>query len=149
MINYHYLTATELINYLDITSNDPVVRRLLSLLQNETIKTELIGVGMDPVDCEFKEDWEYYSPGAYIEHLRNEVDYYQRESDEWETRCGELEIECNKLKARSVAQLLEEMERSVKHAKSEAYEANRSRERIEQENKDLRDKINVWKVIES
>ena len=146
-MKYDHLTPGELISYLELTNTDPLVRRLLSLLQNENIKTELIKVGMDPSDCEFKEDWEYYSPGEYIRHLRGEVDYYSRESEEWEVKYHEMEKERDRLKARSVANLLHEMEEQVKRAQDDTHKAKRIAERYAEENKELTNKINVWHTM--
>jgi hypothetical protein len=81
MKNFNHLTYTELLNYLDLTATDPATRRLVELLyyDNTTLVQQLIDEGMDPTVFEFEDGYESYSPGEYIRHLRNEVDYYADE----------------------------------------------------------------------
>lgn len=83
MKNINHLTFEELINYLDLTTTDPSVRRLIDMLCNDNTNLikELMDEGMSR-DFIFEEDYESYSPGEYIRHLRNEVDYYSSEIDE-------------------------------------------------------------------
>lgn len=97
-MNYQHLTAKELIRYLDLTSTDPLVRKLIQLLQDESLMEELEAVGMDPDTKAFRDDgWEYRSPGEYIEHLRRERDYYLEESDDQRRQIDQLEAEVKRM----------------------------------------------------
>ena len=83
MRNLNYLTFEELINHLDRTTEDPGTRRLIDMLCNDntSLIKELMDEGMGK-DFIFEDDYDSYSPGEYIKHLRNEVDYYSSEIDE-------------------------------------------------------------------
>lgn len=48
---------------------------------NTSLIKELMDEGMGK-DFIFEDDYDSYSPGEYIHHLRNEVDYYSSEVDE-------------------------------------------------------------------
>ena len=52
------LSNKEFINRLDLESTDPVIRRLLAIINDDTIRVELEEAGMDPVDCLSYRDWE-------------------------------------------------------------------------------------------
>lgn len=144
----NHLTFSELIHYLDLYSTDPVVRRLVSILRNDTLREDLEAVGMDPSDNSFYDDYSYCGPREYIEHLRNEVDYYKKESQEWEDKCEEAQIERDRLSARSVASLLSSMEEQVRRAQAECHHADRIVDQVTQKNRELEEKINVWSILE-
>ena len=146
-----HLTYRELVHYLDLYSTDPVVRQLIGFILNgeDSVMSRLIEEGMDPATYEFSEDHEYFSPGEYIEHLRKcrqsaEDDLYLAQRD-----LDDAQHEVDRLKTRSVMQLLHEVERERTLSREKAYEANVKSERLERENAELKEKINVWKVMET
>ena len=97
-MNYEHLSVKELIHYLDLYHEDPLVRRLVKLLREESLIEDLEQVGMDPVDKVFKDDgWEYRTPSEYIQHLRNDIDYHVRECDDLQSQVYDLEKEVNRL----------------------------------------------------
>ena len=147
-MNINNLTARELVNYLSMTSTDPVVRRLIELLDTSALRVDLESVGLDPVDDTFYDNGQYHSPSEYIRQLRSDIDYYQRESDDWQTQCERAEGECRRLKARGVAEVMEEMLQQVRRAEYSTNEAHKELAKIKQVNKDLEDKINVWTILE-
>lgn len=143
------LTYKELINYIDLNSTDPMVRRLLEILQDrdESIVEGLVQAGMDPVDHRFDYDGYYYSPGQYIDQLRNDVDFHEREAQEWEEKYQNMKDERDQLRARSVADLLADMRERIRRAEATAGEADREVTRLQRRNADLEEKINVWNVV--
>lgn len=145
------LTYNELRDYLDRYNTDPMVRKLLEYINNkeENIIEGLIDVGMDPENFLIPGDNGWSLPGPYIEELRNEADYYRREMQEWEDKYTDMKEERDRLKSRSVADLLSNMQELIKRAEAEAREMDRIATQLKARNKDLEEKINVWKVIES
>lgn len=146
------LNINELIHHLDITTTDPIVRRLIDLLltREATLADELIDAGMDPTSYTFYYDGSSeYSPGEFITELRKNVDYLEQD-----LQCAQEDLACataerDRLSTRSVASLLASMEEIVKRTKADSDNVNRQIIKVEQENHQLKDKINVWKVMES
>lgn len=145
------LTYKELVNYLDLYNDDPMVRQLLAYIdeKEEMIIEGLVDAGMDPDDCRFEGDNGWSLPGPYIHDLRNDVDFYRREMQEWEEKYEDMKDERDRLKSRSVADLLSNMQELIKRAEAEAREADRILTQYKARNKDLEEKINVWTIIES
>ncbi len=147
-LNYSY---QELVHYLDLTTTDPMVRKLLEYINDkeENIIEGLVEVGMDPISCYFDYDGFYHSPGSMIEQLRNDVDYHEREAAEWQEKYHNMKEERNRLRARTVADLLSEMQEQVQRAEADRNNSDRIAKKYEEENRELQEKINVWKVLES
>lgn len=145
------LTFNELINYLDFYNNDPMVRKLLEYINDkeENIIEGLVQAGMDPIGCHFDYDGSFHSPGEMIEQLRNDVDYHEREAAEWEEKYYNMKEERNRLRARTVADIMAEMREQVKRAEADRNNSDRIAKKYEEENRELQQKINVWKVLES
>ena len=144
------LTYQELIRHLDMYSTDPIVRKLIEYIgeKEETIIESLVEAGMDPVDCRFQTDMGYCYPGEYITELRKNLDFYQEEASTWEYKYEDMKDERDRLQARSVANLLHEMNLQIKRAQDQAHDADRTATQLKQRNKDLEEKINVWQILE-
>ena len=143
------LTYKEIIDHLDRYSTDPMVHRLLGMIleKEETIIEGLLEVGMDE-DGRIEGNDGWYLPGPYINHLRTELDYYEGEAREWEEKYADMKDERDRLKARSVADLLSEMREQVRRAESARDEASRRAQNYKTENEELTEKINVWSILE-
>ena len=144
------LTFKELIQYLDYTSTDPLVQRLLGYIKDkeENIIEGLVEAGMDPINCSFDYDGYYHSPGQFIDQLRNDVDYHERMALEWEEKYYRMKEERDQLRARSVAELLNDMNERIKRIEAERNNSDRIARKYEEENRELTEKINVWKILE-
>lgn len=143
-MNYNVMTSRELIHYLDLYNTDPVVQRLVKLLQEESVVQELVDVGMDPVTRTFKDDWERCTPGEYIEELRHQVRSLEDECDDLKKHKEELEDECDRLKSRSVLEFLQEVEREKRENQSLVREAMKTVKAYKDENDNLKQKIDMW-----
>ncbi len=145
------LTYNELRDHLDRYSTDPLVHKLLEMItdKEENIIEGLVEIGMDPITGRIEGDYGWHLPGPYISELRNDVDYHQREAQEWEEKYTDMKDERDRLKARSVADLLADMQEQIRRAEAEARETDRLITQYRARNKDLEEKINVWKVLES
>lgn len=145
------LTYKELVNYLDLYNDDPMVRQLLAYIdeKEEMIIEGLVDAGMDPDDCRFESDHGgWHLPGPYIQELRSDADFYQREMQEWQEKYDDMKSERDRLKARSVADLLADMQEKIRRAEGQAQDADRIATQLKARNRDLEEKINVWTIME-
>lgn len=147
-MNYNALDDLELLKYLDLYSNDPLIRRLVKISRHGGIIEELVDAGMNIDTKEFEGDYNYYSVGDYIQHLRDAVIYHENEANDWQNKYDDVREERDQLQARSVADLLREMEDQVRGAKDAKLSIEREMARVQQQNKELQDKINVWTILE-
>jgi hypothetical protein len=144
-MNYEHLTAKELINYLDLYHEDPLVRRLVTLLREESLIEELEEAGMDPVTKEFRDDgWNYLGPGEYIEHLRNDVDYYVREAEELQGQVHELEKEVKRFSTVNLVSFIADVHHKLEMAKMEQGRAERIAEQERVLSKTAEQKFEFW-----
>lgn len=146
-LNYTY---RELVHHLDMYSTDPLVRKLIEFIVSgeDSVMSGLIDVGMDPTTYEFSDSYEYFTPGDYIEHLRKNCDYMEQDLYVAREDLEEEQEKRKRLETRTVAELLAHMEEIVKRTKSDADNVNRMNIKLEQENDNLKDKINVWSIME-
>lgn len=146
-MNYNNLSPKELVNYLDLHSEDPVVRRLIELLQEGSIVGELVEAGMDPNFNTFKDDWQDYSPGAYIEHLRSDLDYYVRESDELQSQVYDLEKEITRLSTTSLVKFIADVHGQLESAKMSEQRAVNKAETERKLRKEAEQKFEFWEKL--
>ena len=144
-MNYNHLTAKELIRYLDLTSTDPLVRRLVELLQEESLIEELEEAGMDPVTKEFRDDgWNYRGPAEYIQHLRNDIDYYVREAEELQGQVHDLEKEVKRFSTVNLVSFIADVHHKLEMAKMEQGRAERRAEHEQTLRKEAEQKFEFW-----
>lgn len=149
MTNPNY-TYRELVHHLDLYTTDPLVRKLIDyiVVGEDTVMTSLIDAGMDPASYEFSDSYEYYTPGDYIEHLRKNAGYYEDELHLAQADLQDMTDERDKLKTRSIMDFINEVTRERTLSREKEYEARQNSARLEQENAELKDKINVWTIME-
>ena len=140
------MSDQELLHYLDLSSNDPLIRRLINVLAKTrgALIDDLESAGMDSQSWTFGEGWNKFSPGQYIEELRNDL---RRAEDDLEMAQHELRQaidERDQLKVRGVMQLIEEVQSEKRINKSRADEAWKEANRIREENAKLREQIDMW-----
>ena len=146
-MNYETLSAKELIHYLDLYSNDPVVRRLVKLLQEESLVEELVEAGMDPVSREFEHDWEHLSPAEYIYKLKSDIDYYKQEVDDKDTEIFNLNKEVNRLSTKSLVSFIADVQQTLEFAKMEEGRAKRIAEHEKQLRQEAEKKFEFWEKL--
>jgi hypothetical protein len=145
-MNYNSMSDQELLHYLDLSSNDPLIRRLINVLAKTrgALIDDLESAGMDSQSWTFGEGWNKFSPGQYIEELRNDL---RRAEDDLELAQDELRQaidERDQLKVRGVMQLIEEVQSEKRISKARADEAWTETNRVRQENAKLREQIDMW-----
>lgn len=147
-MNYENLSVKELIHYLDLYHEDPLVRRLAVALREESLIEELEAVGMDPDTKAFRDDgWDYRSPGEYIQHLRNEIDYYVRERNEAEDRVLELESEIKRLSTMSIVNFIADVKHKLDMNNLETARANNRAEAEREARKESEQKFEFWEKL--
>jgi len=143
-MNYEAMSTKELIHYLDLYSDDPLVRRLVKLLQEESLVTELVEAGMDPVTREFENDWNQYSPGEYIRQLRSDLDYYVRECDDLQSQIQSLEKEVSRMGTVNLISFIADVHHKLEMAKMEQGRAERIAENEKKLRKEAEQKFEFW-----
>jgi hypothetical protein len=145
-MNYNSMSDQELLHYLDLTSNDPLIRRLINVLAKTrgALIDDLESAGMDSQSWTFGEGWNKYSPGQYIEELRNDVERAEDELRLAQDELSGMQDECERLKARTIMQFIEEVQSEKRISKINADEAYKEAARVRQENAKLREQIDMW-----
>lgn len=139
-MNLTYLTDKELINHVIKFDDDPVRVRLATA--NERISgaiwDDLVDCGMDETYCTFESEWGgSMHTGQYINHLREEIDL---RDDELRQLRGELDD----LKARTVADLIAELNQEITSQKYLAQQAKEAKYKAEKEAEDAKEKLKMW-----
>lgn len=102
-------------------TDDPVVRRLCEIILNDN----------KVIDLEDE-----------IDHLKNDVDYAERQ-------LKEARYEIKILEARTIEDMAADLVNRVSSAESIARNAREERDRIAKKNRELEEKINVWHIMEA
>ena len=137
---------TELLHYLDLYSEDPLVRRLVTIMSRTRggLITDLENAGMDPNTWQFETDWQSMYPGDYIIHLRRQLELAEEDYEDVKRHKEELEDECDRLKSRSILQFLQEVEREKSESQNLVKEAMATVRTFRDENTKLREQIDMW-----
>lgn len=145
-MNYNAMSDHELMHYLDIYSTDPVVRRLVDVLTRTrgALIDDLEAAGMDSQSWTFGESWTKFSPGQYIQELRNDVERAEDELRLAQHELQDLQDECNRLSTRTIMEFIEEVHSEKRISKSRADEAWKEANRVREENTKLREQIDMW-----
>ncbi len=145
-MNYSIMTDLELLHYLDLYSNDPIVRRLVDLLGNTRggIISDLEAAGMDPRTWTFGSDWESMYPGEYIESLRTDVRNAEEELSGLRYKYNDLEEECERLQTRTVMDFIKEVKQEQADNADLVREAMKTVKAFKDENERLKEQIDMW-----
>jgi hypothetical protein len=145
-MNYNSMSDYELLHYLDLSSDDPLIRRLINVLAKTrgALIDDLESAGMDSQSWTFGEGWVKYSPGQYIEELRNDVRHAEDELELAQRELEQMADERDQLKTRSIMQLITEAQQEKNAAASRANEAWTETNRVRKENDKLREQIDMW-----
>ena len=143
-MNYNSMTAKELIHYLDLYNDNPVVRRLVSLFSNDSLMADLVDAGMDPDTQLFQNQWGHESPGEYIRGLRSSLDDAEHEASQLRYRCEDLEDELEQLKTRSIMDFIEEVRHVRRNSEELVSDAMKTIKAYKDENESLKEKIDMW-----
>lgn len=155
-MNLNHLSDRELLNYLSLQSTDPIIIRLINMLSapNGGLVGDLVEAGMDPNTWVFTEDYQDYFPGEYITHLQKMVAYAEDDKTVAEMDLADAREELEKLRRRTVTELLVDAQRAIDSAKSnqlyavrEAEKAHEVIDKVQAENRELKEKLGVWNIM--
>lgn len=135
-----YLTDKELINHVIKFDNDPVRIRLATANERITgaIWEDLVDCGMDETYCTFDSEWgSQMHVGQYIDHLREELTI---RDDELRNLREELEEQ----KARTIADLINELNQQITTEKYIAREAQIEMNKAMEQAQKARDQLKMW-----
>lgn len=143
-MNLNHLTDDELIDYVIRYDNDPIRVKLATVMQRTkgAIMDVLLDAGMDETFCEFRSivnDGSYH-PGQYVRHLENEIEYLQ-------DRLSQELKEIESLKARTVADLIQELNEQIETEKYNVRVAREYQQQAEAKEKEWRHKLDMWSIL--
>lgn len=136
----NHLTDKELIDYTIKFSNDPDKVRLATVMERVSgaIIDDLVDAGMDETWCTFTSEYGGdYHPGRYITHLEDEI----RIRDE---ELQQLRDELKEQKARTIADLIQELNQEIRTQQFMIKEATAESIRAKQERDLAKDKLSMW-----
>ncbi len=148
-MNYNAMTDLELLHYLDIYSDDPLIRRLIDVLAKTrgAIISDLEDAGMDPQTWTFGDGWNKMFPGQYITDLEKQLEYANDELGGVKDRLEQAEEERDNLKARSIMQFVEEVWQEKKANAHKVSEAQKEINQVKEQNAKLREQIDMWAAM--
>ena len=136
----NHLTDRELIDYTIKFSDDAEKVRLATAMERITgaIIDDLEDAGMDTTFCTFRSEWGgEYHPGRYITLLEDEIRI--RDED-----IQQLRSELEEQKARTIADLIIELNQEIKTANWMAEEARREQRKAEGDHAIMKSKLSMW-----
>jgi hypothetical protein len=139
-MNLLSLSDKELINHVIKFSDDPVRIRLATANERITgaIWDDLVDAGMDETYCTFHSEWgSTMHVGRYIEHLREELSIAHDELQQ-------LREELDEQKARTIADLINELNQQITTEKYIAQEARKDRIKAEEETRLAKEQLKMW-----
>ena len=145
-MNYNTLSDTELLHYLDLYSDDPLIRRLIGVLARTrgALVNDLVDAGMDAQHWTFGDGWNQQGPGEYIQDLQRQIQNLEDDNDDLRKHKEELEEECDRLRSRSILEFLQEVERERTNSQNLVREAMTTVKAYRDENQSLKEKIDMW-----
>jgi len=145
-MKYESMTDKELIHYLDLYSDDPLLRRLATMLTNTRggLVSDLENAGMHPDTWMFETDWQNMYPGDYIIYLRRELDQAESDLNYTKNELEEVQDKLDELKTRTIMDFVQEVWQEKRAASSKVAEAQKEINRVTEQNAKLREQIDMW-----
>lgn len=139
-MDLNHLSDNELIDYVIKHDNDPIRVRLATHMQRVqgAIIDDLVDAGMDDTWCTFENT---YSPGQYIRHLENEVEYLN-------DKLSDANKEIKNLQARTVMDVFAELKQEIKTAEYAKELAIKDRQAAERKAEDMKHKLDMWAILQ-
>lgn len=134
------LTDKELIDYTIKFSTDPEKVRLATAMERieGAIIDDLVDAGMHETWCTFTSEYGgEYHPGHYIMHLEDEIRIRDEEMQQ-------LRDELEELKARTVADLIQELNQQITTEQYLAKQAREAKYEAERERDVAKSKLSMW-----
>ena len=135
-----HLTDLELIKHVIKFDDDPIRVRLATANERTTgaIWDDLVDAGMDESYCTFRSEWgSEMHVGRYIEHLREELEIRDDE-------IRQLREELDEQKARTIADLINELNQQITTQTYMAREAQHEMHKAMEKEKEATEKLRMW-----
>lgn len=148
-MNYNSMSDFELLHYLDLHTDDPVIRRLVNFLSNTRggLITDLEAAGMDPHTWQFETEWQHMYPGDYIQQLRRDLEEVETNLRWLQDDHHELEDKYNELKTRTIMDFVQEVWQEKKAATQKVQEAQKEINQVREQNDKLKEQIDMWAAM--
>jgi len=144
-MNLNHLTDDELMDYVIRYDTDPVRVKIATVMQRTkgAIMDDLLNAGMDDTYCDFVSvvNCNRYHPGHYILHLEDELKHTQFLLEQ------ERE-EVKSLKARTVAELIQELNEQIETEKYNVRVAREYQHKAEEKAKEATHKLDMWAILQ-
>jgi hypothetical protein len=134
------LTDKELIDYTIKFSDDAEKIRLATVMERVTgaIIDDLIDAGMNETWCTFRSEWGgEFHPGQYIKLLEDEISHR-------DFQLRQLHDELEEQKARTIADLIAELNQQITTEKHLAQQAKDETRKAYKEAEVAKDKLSMW-----
>jgi hypothetical protein len=134
------LTDKELIDYTIKFSDDADKIRLATVMERVTgsIIDDLVDAGMDETWCTFRSEWGgEYHPGQYIKLLEDEISHR-------DFQIKQLHDELGEQKARTIADLIAELNQQITTEKYLAQQAKNETRKAYKEADLAKSKLSMW-----
>ncbi len=135
-----HLTDRELINHVIKFDDDPIRVRLATANERTSgaIWDDLVDVGMDETYCTFTSEWgSNMHVGRYIQHLREELTIRDDE-------LHQLREELEEQKARTIADLINELNQRITTEQYLAKEARHEANKAKEEAAKAKEQLKMW-----
>lgn len=139
-MNLTHLTDKELINHVIKFDDDPIRIRLATANERITgaIWEDLVDAGMDETYCTFNSEWgSEMHVGRYIEHLREELNIRDEE-------LHQLREELAEQKARTIADLINELNQQITTYQYQAREARIETAKAQEAASKAQEQLRMW-----
>jgi hypothetical protein len=145
-MKYESMTDMELIHYLDLYSEDPLLRRLAAMLTTTRggLIADLEEAGMDPKTWMFETEWQPVHPGEYINQLRYERDDFESALNCANNELAEVTEERDELKTRTIMDFVQEVHEERLKSSLKVTESMKEIDRVKEENAKLKEQIDMW-----
>lgn len=145
-MNYNAMSDTELLDHLDMYSNDPLIRRVAGVLERTrgALLDDLEHAGMNPLTWEFGDGWQAMYPGAYIIDLRANLERAEEEAQELRYQLEQVSDEHDRLKTRTIMEFIEEVQKEKRENQELVREAMATVKAFKDENQRLKEQIDMW-----
>jgi hypothetical protein len=145
-MNYNSMTDLELLHYLDLYSDDALIRRLIDVLTRTRgeIISDLEEAGMDPQTWTFGDGWTKMFPGQYITDLKKQLQYAENDLETANYKLEEMTTERDELKTRSIMDFVQEVWQEKKTASFKVSEAMKETAQVKEQNAKLKEQLDMW-----
>ena len=145
-MNYNAMTDLELLHYLDIYSDDLLIRRLIDVLAKTrgAIISDLEDAGMDPQTWTFGNGWNKMFPGQYITDLEKQLQYAEEDLEDYKYKYEQAVDERDELKTRSIMDFIQEVRQEKQTNAHLVKEAMATVNAFKDENAKLKEQIDMW-----